>query len=62
MMRLELNQIRKEHQLGFFYKSSYQQPKIPEIRGDCAEHLQYCSEQDDVLEVSKTRIKWINYH
>lgn len=36
-----------------FCTSSYQQPKIPEIRGDGAEDLYYGCEQDDVLQVPK---------
>lgn len=40
---------------NIFYKSAYQQPEIPEIRGDCAEHLYYGCEQDHVLQVPKTR-------
>lgn len=36
-------------------KSSYQQPEIPEIRSDGAEHLHYGCEQDDILQVPE---KW----
>lgn len=37
-------------------KSSHQQPKIPEVKGDCAENLHYGGEQNDIFEVPKTRM------
>lgn len=37
------------------YRSAHQQPKIPEIRGDDAEHLDYGCEQDDILQMPETR-------
>ena len=36
-------------------KSSYQQPEVPEVGGDYAEHLNDGCEQDDVLQVPETR-------
>lgn len=38
-------------------KRSYQQPEIPEIRGDGAEHLYYGCEQDNILQVPEKEQK-----
>lgn len=39
------------------FKSSYQQPEIPEIRSDGAKHLHYGCEQDDILQVPENGSK-----
>lgn len=35
--------------------SAHQQPEVPEVRRNGAEHLYYGCEQDDILQVPKTR-------
>lgn len=46
--------------VNIFYRSSYQQPKIPEIRRDYAEHLYYGCKQDNVLQVPETKKDTVN--